>query len=294
MRNKSLYDILGVARGATLGEIKAAFRRQARDSHPDTGSDDAAAERFKDLSRAYAILADERERQRYDRGDIDESGASTARPGRQRPGYGKKQAGKHARAGTTAGSSAKRDKIMIVGADVSYTLRVGALDAAKGARRRIETTNGKSLNVSIPSGTRNGQVLRLKGQGMAGIGGGRDGDALIEILVDGRDAFRIDGSDTHLDLPISLKEAVQGATVEVPGLDGMLKVKVPPGSNSGDVLRLAGKGLERAGGERGDQLVRVIVTLPAKADSALNSFVRDWSPQAPFTARKHMKSGNDD
>lgn len=284
MRAANLYDVLGIARGATAEEIKSAFRRHARDLHPDTAKGKNTEERFKEVSRAYAILGNERQRTKYDRGDIDESGAATTRRANANSARGSDAYRERAsRARKSSG-----DTIKISGADVSYTLRIGAMEASTGTRQRVTTTNGKSLDVKIPGGVKNGQVLRLKGQGMPGLGGGRDGDALIEIAVDARDTFRIEGNDVHLDLPISLKEAIQGAAVEAPGLDGKIRLTIPPGSNSGDALRISGKGMQGAGGKRGDQIVHLIVTLPKKQDSALNAFVRDWSPQAPFTGRDRL------
>ena len=288
MITNSLYDVLGVARNATTDEIKAAFRRHARDLHPDTANGADTEERFKEVSRAYAILGNERQREQYDRGDIDESGAASHRQGSTGRHRGWKDRAARERKPEQR-AKASGDSIKITGADVSYALRIGGLEATTGTRQRITTTNGKHLDVRIPPGVRSGQVLRLKGQGMPGLGGGRDGDALVEVVVDRRDAFRIEGSDVHLDLPISLKEAIQGGSVEASGLDGMVKLTIPAGSNSGDALRLTGKGMQTSGGARGDQIVHLIVTLPTEPDSALNAFVRDWSPQASFTGRDQLR-----
>lgn len=293
MRVRSLYDILGVAPGATAAEIKSAFRKHARDHHPDTGKGGDSEERFKEISRAYAILGNERERSRYDRGDIDESGASTAAPGGRRRYAGSDAAGRTSRSEKPR-AAGRRPPIRIAGADVTYKLRIDARDARVGIKRTIATTNGKHLNVSIPAGTRSGQVLRLKGQGMPGLNGGRDGDALVEILIEDTGPFRVEGDDIHLELPISLKEAVQGAGIDIPGLAGTVRLTIPAGSNSGNVLRLKGKGLEKTGGGNGDQYVRLMVTLPGKADSALNAFVRDWSPQTRFDGRDGLSPDRDD
>lgn len=287
----SLYDVLGVKRDASADEIKAAFRKHARDLHPDASSGRGSEERFKEISRAYAILGDDRQRQKYDRGDIDETGAVRRRSGSTQNTRSRDNRAK--RHSPRSDTKASGDNIRITGADVSYALRIGGLEATTGTRQRITTTNGKHLDVRIPAGVRNGQVLRLKGQGLPGLGGGKDGDALVEVIIDRRDAFRIEGNDVHLDLPISLKEAVQGASVEAPGLDGTLRLTVPAGSNSGDALRISGKGMQSNGGQRGDQIVHLIVTLPTKPDSALNAFVRDWSPQAPFNGRDRLRNKQD-
>ena len=293
MRARSLYDVLGVSPSASADEIKTAFRKHARDHHPDTGRGGDSEERFKEISRAYAILGNKRERSRYDRGDIDESGATTTAPGGTRKSRKGFSWGSRSTSGTGS-SSARHQPIKIVGADVTYRLKVTAREAGAGTKRTIATTNGKHLNVSIPAGTRTGQVLRLKGQGMPGLNGGRDGDALVEITIEDTGPFRIEGDDVHLDLPISLKEAVQGSSVDAPGLSGQVRLTIPAGSNSGDVLRLRGKGLENADGTRGDQFVRLLVTLPGKPDSALNAFVRDWSPQTRFDGRDKFNPSGDD
>lgn len=287
-RDGSLYDVLGVKRSASVDEIKSAFRKHARDLHPDTAHGRDTEERFKEVSRAYAILGNAEQRQKYDRGDIDATGAATYGAGNKgrKPGWSAHRAD----ARKNSGKKASGENIKVAGANVSYSLRVGGIDATNGTRQRITTTSGKDLDVRIPPGVKNGQVLRLKGQGMPGIGGGQDGDALVEIIVDSRDTFRIEGNDVHLDLPISLKEALHGASVEAPGLDGVLRLTIPAGSNSGDALRLKGKGMPSSSGTRGDQIVHLIVTLPSKPDSALNAFVRDWSPQAPFTGRDRLRS----
>src|SRR3546814_492752 len=173
------------------------------------------------------------------------------------------------------------------GQNVSYTVRVPFLDAAKGARRRVQLYDGKALDVTIPAGTTDGQTLRLKGQGMPGMGGGPAGDALIEVRVDGHPHFERDGADILVEVPVTLDEAVLGAKFTVPTIDGKVALTVPPGSNTGARLRLKGKGLPQAtGGGRGDQYVRLKVVLPDKPDKQLKDFIRDWAREHAYDVRR--------
>ncbi len=287
-----LYSILGIGQQATPGEIKSAFRQLARDKHPDADPDNPRAEdAFKDISRAYAILSDPKQRASYDRGEIDEHGtarrhsahssaAGQARQHRANPFdefFRRRQ-----RADSTQARSVRVD-----GSDVSYSLRIDFMEAAHGATKHVSMTTGKRLKVTIPAGTRHEQVLRLKGQGMGGVGGGKDGDALVEILVDDHDQFRIEGDNILLDLPVTLREAVLGGPIQAPTVDGPVNVTVPPNANTGTTLRLRGKGAKKSSGNgRGDQLVRLQVMLPTKPDAALGDFVRDWKPAAGYNPRK--------
>ncbi len=283
----SLYKILGVPRRATPDEIKTAFRRQAREKHPDANaSNPKAEEAFKELNRAYAILSDPDQRTDYDNGNIDESGAAI-RPRRTHKSNPFEDFVKR----RTGSATSKMRNVRINGADVSYSLRVGFMDAVNGTTKHVSMTSGRRLKVSIPPGTRHEQVLRLKKQGMAGVGGGTDGDALVEILVDDNDTFRIEDDNICIDLSITLSEAILGARVEAPTVDGTVKVSVPANSNSGSVLRLRSRGMPRKDGSRGDQLIRLMVVLPGKPDAALTDFVKSWSPPAGYTVRhKVVKS----
>lgn len=283
MRN--LYEILGVRRGASDNDVKTAFRKQARDKHPDANHGNPKAEdAFKELNRAYAILSDPEQRALYDEGVIDESGQTIRSDKRKKPSRSKPFEDFIKRR--------KRDKatsersIRVHGADVSYTLKINFMEAAHGATKHVSMTNGKRLRVSIPPGTRHEQTLRLKGQGMGGVGGGEDGDALVEILVENHDQFQVDGDNILVDLPVTLSEAVLGGQVEAPTMDGLVKVKVPANANTGTMLRLKGKGMARKDGGRGDQLTRLLVMLPDKGDPELTRFVRSWKAGGDHNARK--------
>ncbi|MBV9811665.1 MAG: J domain-containing protein, partial [Acetobacteraceae bacterium] len=170
------------------------------------------------------------------------------------------------------------------GRNVSYSLAVDFVDAAVGAVRRITLPEGRTLDVTIPAGIRDGHVMRLKGQGQPGAGGGQAGDALIEISVAPHPFFRRDGDDIHLDLPVSLQEAVLGTAIEVPTVKGPVRLTVPPGSGSGTRLRLRGRGING-----GSQVVELLVVLPPGEEPALAEFLRRWKPEHPFDPRAELR-----
>ena len=269
---KDLYRLLGIAPDASPDEIKKAYRRKAREMHPDLDPGNPwAEEEFKQLSAAYQLLSDPTRRGQYDRGELDADGhKKTARKPKD-TGTGKR-----------GFEGFFRDRAVpdIDGVDVNYSLDVSFLDAARGVTRDVKTTHGAVLKVRVPPGTIDGQVLRLKGQGMRGFGKGRDGDAMIEIGVEPHFLFRLDGRDILTDAPVSLEDAVLGGKIQVETIDGMVNVTVPPNSNTGTRLRLRGRGLADGGrnsGERGDHYVNLVVTLPKKPDPELAEFIRKRS-----------------
>jgi DnaJ-class molecular chaperone len=270
------YRILGVATDATAAEIKSAYRRTAREMHPDLDPGNPwAEEEFKRLSAAYQLLSDAKERARYDKGDIDGSGrraksANTSAKPKPDQASERKSRGFEGFFKDRAGPD-------IDGVDVDYHLKVSFLEAARGARKDIKTTHGATLKVNVPAGTIDGQVLRLKGQGMRGFGKGRDGDAMIEVEVEPHPIYKCVGRDIHTDVPVDLDTAVLGGKIQVETIDGMVNVNVPANSNSGGRLRLRGRGLATGGRkseERGDHYVTMIVTLPDKPDPALAEFIK--------------------
>jgi DnaJ-class molecular chaperone len=292
------YKILGVERDAGEGEIRTAYRRLAKKHHPDLNPGKSEAEeRFKQISAAYALLSDAEKRGRYDRGEIDGSG-NERQP--ERPFYRSY--------GDTAGRSKYRaeeafgpddwDSIFgqafgdrmkrggkSRGSDVRYALTVEFLEAANGAKRRVNLPDGRTLDVTIPPGLEDGQVLRLRGQGMAGPGGGPAGDALIEVHVAPHLNFRREGNDLILELPVSLTEAVLGARIEVPTIKGNVHLTIPPHSNTGTRLRLKERGI--AGGH---QYVDLKIVLAAEPEPELAQFLKGWTPNHPFDPRKGMAS----
>ncbi|MEK9724159.1 MAG: J domain-containing protein [Rhodospirillaceae bacterium] len=275
------YDILGIRTTASPEEIKTAYRKLAREKHPDRDPDNPWAEdEFKELTQAYAILSDPKTRRRYDDGEIDGKG----RPIR-RAGSGRRPSGRSAR--PNAGKS-RGPTIRINGADVEYDLTITFVEAAKRCVKHDSMTNGKRLKVSIPPGTEDGKLLRLKHQGMPGIGGGSDGDALVQIAVTPDPLFRREETDIHVELAVSLPEAVLGARVEVPTIDGTVTVTVPACSNTGSILRLKGKGLPtgpKGDGPRGNQYVTLKVILPRNPDQAFVDFITDWSENNNYAVR---------
>lgn len=289
------YAALGVQRSASADEIRRAYRKLAKELHPDVRPNDSVSEeRFKRATAAFNLLGDSELKARFDRGEIDAEGnermAYGFRPGGPGAG-GRAYAGGAAGGGQQSygpgpdsafdlgdifsdlfGSTGARGFARMRGRDIRFTLEVDFLDAVNGARRRVQLSEGRTLEVSIPPGVESGQVLRLKGQGGPGVQGGPAGDALVELTVRPHAVFRREGEDIHIDLPISLTEAVEGAKVQVQTPGGPVALSVPPGANTGMVLRLKGKGV----GGRGDQFVRLSVQLPDTLDDELKRFVRDW------------------
>jgi DnaJ-class molecular chaperone len=286
------YTVLGVSRNASQSEIKKAFRKLARRLHPDSAPDDPGAEeKFKDVSRAYDLLSDPKKRAEYDEG-WPPSGANGFGGARGRARRRWRNESNPFEEFFRQRAARERTGIKVKGANVSYNLRVDFLDAARGAKKRVKMANGKKLDVTVPPGTVNGQIFRLKGQGLAGIGGGEAGDALVEIEVAPHDFFQRDGIDVRVEIPVTLQEAVAGGKIDVPTIDGDVSLTLPEGSNTGTVLRLKGKGLAMSNDAgRGDQYVTLKVILPKKPDKALLDFVRKWGPKNPYSVRdkKTMK-----
>jgi DnaJ-class molecular chaperone len=293
------YEVIGVPRSATADEIKQAYRNLAKKLHPDLNPGNKKAEQaFKELSVAYDLLSDPDKRARFDRGEIDASGAERAREQPFYRAYAEGDQGERYRRFEGEDNpfaddlfadlfgTAGRQGVRLRGADVSYALEVGFIEAANGATRRLGLADGKMLDVTIPPGTANGQVLRLKAQGHAGIGGGSAGDAFIEIRIRPHPLFTRVGSDIHIELPVSLPEAILGGSVSLPTLDGRVLLKIPAGSNSGTQLRLKGKGvMDQATRRRGDQLVKLRVILPDEIDGELKEFMERWSASHSYDVR---------
>jgi DnaJ-class molecular chaperone len=293
------YAALGIGRTATADDIRRAYRKLAKESHPDVRPGDKAAEdRFKRATAAFNLLSDPAHKARFDRGEIDADGNERMafNGGRARQG-GRAYAGAGPGAGPGdafdigdifsdlfgSGASGARTYSRMRGRDVRFTLDVDFLDSIVGAKRRIALSEGRTVDVNIPAGVESGQIMRLKGQGGAGVQGGPAGDALVELHVRPHAFFRREGQDIHMDLSISLTEAVDGAKVQVPTPSGPVALTIPPGANTGKVLRLKGKGV--AG--QGDQLVRLQIMLPEGPDEELRKFVRKWSKRDQAPQRPH-------
>lgn len=293
------YQVLGVPRTASQDEIKQAYRKLAKKLHPDLNPGNQKVEQqFKDVSAAYDLLSDSEKRARFDRGEIDASGAERPNRSYYRTYAETGQGAKYQDFNFGGGFSAEdvfsdlfRDRrsgrtVRMRGADVSYTATIDFVEAAVGGKKRLTLADGRSLEVTIPPGTEDGQTLRLKGQGLPGVGGGQPGDAFIEIHIQPHPFFTRNGNDIQIELPVSLQEAVLGSRITVPTVDGKVAVKVPAGSNTGSTLRLKGRGiLDPRSRQRGDQYVKLKVVLPEKIDSDLRRFIEDWAKNHPYDAR---------
>lgn len=307
--SRNLYDVLGVKRDASQKEIQSAYRKLAKKYHPDLNpGDKAAEEQFKAASSAYALLEDEEKRARYDRGEIDETGAETAPRNFYREYAGNADtAGRYENAGGFAdfGDLGAEDIFSTFfsqrgrgqsqgpmrGRDLHFSMDVDLLDAVNGAKRQITLPEGGSLDLTIPAGTRDGQTLRLRGKGSPGYNNGPAGDALIEIHIRPHPLFKPDGDDVRYDVPVSLAEAVLGAKIKVPTLDGAVNVTIAPNSNSGKTLRLKGKGLHKRGGGHGDAYVTLKIMLPSEPDPKLTAFIEEWAKGRNDDPRKGMGGG---
>ncbi|MBW4093028.1 MAG: J domain-containing protein [Proteobacteria bacterium] len=307
------YQILGVKKTATEAELRTAYRKLAKQNHPDLNpGKPEAAERFKRISVAYDLLSDKEKRARFDRGEIDAEGneraperpfyrdyADAAAGGGQRRysagaggGAGMSpddleeilaQAFGHARRGAAGGGPG----FDLRGADVRYTLTIDFIDAANGVTRRITLPDGRTLDVRIPAGVRDGHVLRLRGQGEPGLGSGPAGDALVEVSIAPHPYFVREGDDIVMSLPVTIQEAVLGASLEVPTIGGKVRLGIPANSGTGTRLRLRGRGI----GGRGHQYVDLRVVLPRGEEPALAEFLRGWTPATPFNPRSGMGDG---
>jgi DnaJ-class molecular chaperone len=303
--NEDPYSVLGVKREATQDEIRAAYRKLAKQLHPDLNpGDKKAEEKFKEVSGAYDLLGDPDKRGRFDRGEIDASGAERARERYYRD-FHNAGAQEHAYSssegfadfmeedvladilGRQRGQGARHFRMR--GSDALYRLPIEFLEAVNGATKRINMPDGGTLDVIIPAGTRDGQVLRLRGKGQPGIGGGPAGDALVEIEVRPHKLFTRKDDDIHLELPISLPEAVLGAKLDVPTASGPVRMTVPKGANTGTVLRLKGKGVPRKDGSHGDEYVTLKLVLPQAHDPELEEFARRWQAGQGHDPRRHLE-----
>ena len=294
------YQTLGVARGASEADIKKAYRKLAKELHPDRNKDNPkASERFSQVTGAYDLLTDKDKRARFDRGEIDGDGNPAApfgfgmnggpRPGPGGPGgfqgahdfggdgadmsdifeglFGGRQAG----GGFSSGFGRRPQP---KGANAAYRLLVPFVEAATLETQRVTLADGKTLDLKLPAGVENGTQMKLTGKGEPGPGGA--GDAILTIDIAPHKFFTRDGDDVRLDLPISLAEAVLGGSVKAPTVEKPVMLTIPKGTSSGKTLRLKGKGFHKKAGGRGDQLVTLVVDVPAD-DAALKAFVADWT-----------------
>lgn len=313
------YDVLGIARDADQAAIRKAYRALAKKHHPDLNPGNKAAEAtFKSVSAANDLLSDADKRAAFDRGEID--GDGQARP--ERPHYrdfaegapGRRYRPAGAASGHPAGGWGASEEELgdifstifgdqgrggpggaprpVRGRDESYGLTIDLLDVVNGATRRLTLPDGRVLDVKIPVGLEDGTTLRLRQQGGPGFGGGAAGDALIQVKVAGHGFFRREGNDIHLELPVTVREAVLGGRISVPTPAGAVTMTIPPASDSGRQLRLRGRGVPAHGGpdrrvEAGDLYVTLRVVI-GEPDPALTEFLQDWKPLHDADPRRAM------
>lgn len=298
------YEVLGVARTATPEEIRKAYRKLAKGSHPDLHPGDAKAEeRFKAISSAYDLLSDPEKRARFDRGEIDAAGNERPRQREFYRGFADGPGG--ARYGTTEifgddgdleslfadlfGGRRGRQGMRVRGSDLSFTLEIELTEAARGGKRSLQLPDGRKIEVAIPAGIGHGKTLRLAGMGAPGLGGAPSGDAYIEVRIRPHPVFQLKDTDIHVELPITLAEAVQGGKVSVPTVTGPVTMTIPKGSNTGATLRLKGRGMPAHDGmPAGDQYVRLKVVLPREMDPELAEAIGRFERGHPYDPRAEL------
>ncbi|HEX9170515.1 MAG TPA: J domain-containing protein [Roseiarcus sp.] len=295
------YEILGVAKTASADEIRTAYRKLAKKLHPDLNpGDKRAEEQFKEVAAANDLLSDPDKRRRFDAGEIDASGAEKAPPNARYYRDYAAESGHPYQGHGAYGDFAQGDDMFAEllrraaeqarrrpGADLHYELQVEFLDAVNGATRTITLPGGGTLQVTIPSGVEDGQILRLRGKGAPSPGEGEPGDALVQIVVRPHRFFTREGDNIVLDLPITVKEAALGAEVRTPTTAGSVMLKIPKRSNTGDMLRLRGKGVKKRD-VAGDELVKLKVMMPTEAEPELEAFLASWTPASNYDPRKEM------
>jgi DnaJ-class molecular chaperone len=309
------YKILGVKSDSSQGEIKKAYRSLAKKLHPDLNPGNTKIEQqFKEVTAAYDLLSDETKRAKYDRGGMNANANAGSRAS-AKTGSGfwkawtsarKKQAGGFTdmfdddgadmfddilrRHGHTGGGPGQSGNDHTVGADVNYKLKVSFSEAAAGSTKRITLSDGKTLDLKIPPATESGKTLRLKGRGRKSSNNSPAGDAFVEIIIEPHDYFYRDGQNVKVDIPVTLYEAVLGATITVPTVQGNVSLKIPPKSNTGSTLRLKGKGIPAAGGKpAGDQLITLKVVLPDTENPDLIKLMQKWVEENGYNPRHKMR-----
>jgi DnaJ-class molecular chaperone len=301
------YKILGVKQGASPDEIRRAYRKLAKQHHPDLNPGNAKAEAiFKGVTAANDLLSDPEKRAQFDRGEIDGSGRERASEASYR-NYADGDGGRRYSHGGDDPFSWNTDDFAEIfgsahragrdrggrprhGEDELHALEADFLDALNGATKRLTLPDGRTLNVKVPPGTVEGQVLRLRGQGGAGRNGGPSGDVLIEIHIAPHRFFRRVEQDIHMDLPITLSEAVLGGFIEAPTPTGPVRVRIPAGSDTGSELRLRGRGAPARDGLAAGDLRVTLRVMIGPPDEALRAFLQGQTSEAALNPRQSMEA----
>ncbi len=300
MTNKDYYEVLGVNKNASDDEIKKAYRTLARKYHPDLHPGNKSMEaHFKDINEAYGVVGDPKKRSDYDLVGSSPFGAGMGdgyRPGAGPTGgvedFGFAGGGFEDIFGEIFGGKGRR-RGPAMGADIEYSLKVDFLGSAKGVELKIKVTRrvgtSSTVKVKIPPGISDGSKVRLVGKGDSGSGGGPPGDLYIITRVEPHPYFKRVGNDIHLDVPVTIKEAVTGGKVEVPTIDGYTTIKIPPGTQGGQKLRIKGKGVySSAGTARGHQYVIIRVEVPKKVDRRSRELIDEFSEINYYEPRKGL------
>ena len=315
---KDYYKTLGVSKGATAADIKKAYRKLARQHHPDVNKGAGAEKRFKEINEAHEVLSDPEKRKRYDTLGPNweqyarQGGGAGARdggfqwvyttPGSGSGGYGEEVGGFSdffrtifGDTGATAGEDpfGRRRARARAGADLEHDVEISLAEAYRGTDRTVQVQRPdgsiRSLDVKIPAGVRDGQRIRLAGQGGSGNGGGAAGDLYLRVHLRPHGFFQRDGDDLRAELPVALHEALLGAEVTVPTLKGRVTLRIPPETQNGRTIRLAGQGMPRPGGGSGDLYVTVRVVLPQKLNEKERELAREVaSHRAGENVRAHL------
>jgi curved DNA-binding protein len=296
---KDYYEVLGVPRDASQDDIRRAYRKLAREYHPDLNQESDAEDRFKELGEAYEVLSDPEKRERYDRLGAQWRAQERAPGGGNfedffdRQGYGDDV---HFEFGDGAFSeffdrlfgdgAGMRASGPLRGLDREALLELSLEDALAGGRRRLTLEGGRGLDVNFPAGVREGQLIRLAGQGAPGRDGGPPGDLYLRVRFKPHPTLRRQGDDLDVDLSVAPWEAALGATVPVPTLTGTAQVKVPAGSSSGRRLRLRGRGLAKQGGGHGDLHAIVKITVPKHPSEQERELFEKLAEVSEFDPRK--------
>lgn len=295
------YKILGVAPTASADDIQKAYRKLAKKLHPDLNpGNPEAEEKFKKVAGAYDLIGDAEKRKRFDSGEIDAAGAE--RPGQN---YYRDYASSEQNHPYTDNSGSAdfmesedafaellrrsaRAQANRRGHDLQFRLPIEFVDSIAGVNKRLTLPDSSTIDVAIPPGMTEGQVLRLRGKGAPGSGKGGPGDVLIEVEIKPDRSFTRQGDDIYLELPVTLTESVLGARIKVPTPTGAVTMTVPKGSNTGSTLRLRGKGAPKQAGGHGDQLVKLKVVLPKEPDPELEAFVTNWEGGKTYNPREEV------